>query len=173
MNRATAVYIIMLAVAVAGMWVILALGDTLTAPTDLAGQWELLPPGEKVSAVEKAAASTVDPMAAGKSPMMAIEQSGRFFQVSFDDGTRLDLMLRRDADASASAAAQRAMELHGGHWDMRVGLLASDVVDVTLSGPRSGHWTARRLMRTFAGGSGGMASGTAGAGERGVSGTRE
>lgn len=176
MNRATAVYIIMGVVAIAGMWVILALGGTLTAPPDLAGQWELLPPGEKISVVEKMGASSVDPMAAGKRPMMAVEQSGEFFQVTFDDGPRLNLRLQpaKEGGNQPGARNQQAMVLSGSSSRMTVsGMLGTDVVAVSLTGARQGQWTAHRVMHTFAGGPGGMGSGTAGAGERAVSGTRE
>jgi hypothetical protein len=168
---------------IAGMWVILTLGATLTAPPDLAGKWALLPPGTRVPS-GKATAAMGDPPAgggAGKTPMMAVEQSGEFFQVTFDEtsidgGLLLKLRLKpmgSGADASGKPQ-QQAMQLSGGLWNLTMaGMLGTDVLDVTLAGPRQGHWTARRTVHTFAANPGSIGSGTAGGGEHSTAGTRE
>jgi hypothetical protein len=177
MNRATAVYIIMAVVGIAGMWVILALGATLTAPPDMAGKWALMPPGTHFSSSKSGAAGGEAASAeTDKAPVMAVEQSGEFFQVSFDEGPMLDLRLKpvgSAVDRSGKPQSQ-AMELVGGPWKLTLaGMAGGDVLDVTLEGPRQGRWAARRFVRTFAANPGTTGSGTAGGGERQTAGTRE
>lgn len=175
MHRATAVYIIMAIAGIAGMWVILAVGATLTAPPDLAGKWALLPPGTHVVSNAKQG-SPPETSLDSKAPIMAVEQSGEFFQVIFEDGPVLRLRLKPLGSGvdSAGKPEQQAMQLVGGPWTLTLtGMLGGDVLDVALAGPRTGHWTARRIVHTFAANPGSTAPGTAGGGEHSTSGTRE
>src|SRR4051812_18276309 len=79
MNKATAIYVIVLLLSAAGLWLILRAGSNLHAPTDLSGSWEI--GGEDPGTLE----------ALGEK--VSIEQSGQFFQLSFERGLTVDLRL--------------------------------------------------------------------------------
>src|SRR5262245_10606476 len=70
MNRATLIYVVMIAVFGAGLVAILRLGRGLSVPPDLAGKWQC-EPDEKV---------------------MQIDQSGRFVVIDLD-GTRRSMRI--------------------------------------------------------------------------------
>src|SRR5439155_11567980 len=93
MNRATAVYVAMLAVCAVGLWGILRVGGRLRAPPSLAGVWDIDP---------------IDPSAARLGGSMTVEQSGRFVQVRFASGRALDLKLADEPDGTVT--------LTGGGW---------------------------------------------------------
>ena len=85
MSRAAVVYILMFVGLVAGMWVILPLGEALSAPYDLAGRWDIEPDLTMGPRVGPPLGRT-----------MEVEQSGRFFRIGFASGRTLDLKLVRE-----------------------------------------------------------------------------
>jgi Kef-type K+ transport system membrane component KefB/nucleotide-binding universal stress UspA family protein len=70
-----------LALCVAGFWVILSLGDRLSAPPALAGTWRLIPAERDPAAVD---GPPVPPI------QVVIEQSGQFLRVTWDGGRPFD-----------------------------------------------------------------------------------
>jgi hypothetical protein len=71
MKRATSVYVIMLVAFGIGLWAIITTGSVfLRAPHDLSGGWELspIPSGAQTTSISE----------------LNIDQSGRFFRVTFD-----------------------------------------------------------------------------------------
>jgi hypothetical protein len=125
LSRPLIVYLVMIAVLVIGLWTVLALGRNLSAPEDLAGKWQLH------SAVHGIPDDT-----------LAIEQSGRFFQIAFNSGPHAGLKLTEKTAA--------VLRLSGGDWQMTVtGPDGGDDKTIQLNGPVTGRWTAHRIVRTF------------------------
>ena len=121
MSKPTAVYAVMIVALVGGLWAVLSIGGRLSAPEDLAGRWELAQ-GQSVS----------------------VEQSGRFFQLTFGPDKPVDLTL---------AKAERAHVLLTGRngWSVAFdGPVGGDEKVVTVAGPNhAGRYDARRTSRTF------------------------
>ncbi len=123
LKRAADIYILMTLICGAGLWAILAYGDTLSAPPDLAGKWKLAQTGDMGSA-------------------MNVEQSGRFFQISFDNGSILKLKL-------VEHQGQR-LKLAGHGWVMLADRLpGGEDMNLHLAGPRSFDSAAHRILRTY------------------------
>jgi len=133
MNRATLVYIIMTSVFACGLWAILGYGRSLSAPADLAGTWE--------------PASAVDP-----APKLVIEQSGKFAEVSIDDGPRLHM---RVAEQQPDPADPKHVRLKFVHPDLTLhaaGISHGDAFDFELADRHSQTrqtWQARRVIRKY------------------------
>jgi hypothetical protein len=145
MHRATIVYIVMIAACTAGLWVCLSVGNDLVAPEDLAGKWTL---------ASGSAAGPAIPMAP-YGPGMTIDQSGRFFQVAFDNGPRLNLQLNEPGEVMPVPGQQvERLELACPRWNLRAwGKPGGDDWTIWLVGPsndQSGKWQAKRVARTFA-----------------------
>jgi hypothetical protein len=122
------VYLVMLAVLIAGLWSVLAIGRHLRAPYDLAGKWQLTP------------------ASSGPSQILTVEQSGKFFQISFDQGPTLDLKLQSGTNASKIALGNKTTQL--------LILSTANPSDAdnkmfVLTGPHPGQWNAHRTVRTF------------------------
>lgn len=145
MRRASIIYVLVAVACAWGLWWVLARGGRLRAPEDLAGRWTL--------SRAAAPAEPAMPMAP-YGPAMTIDQSGQFFQVSFENGPRLDLKLHEQTEFTVGKNRSFRLELVGAEWNLRGWTTAgSDEMVVHLVGPardKSGRWTARRLVRTFA-----------------------
>jgi hypothetical protein len=82
MKRAYAIYAIVTAILIAGLWAILTFGSALEAPPDLSGTWQTKwdsPP----------------PFASPRGEMN-VQQSGRFLSISFDSSPPMSFTLDRD-----------------------------------------------------------------------------
>ena len=100
MNRPMLVYLGVFGVFCVGIWVVLAMGSGhLVAPPDLSGPWRL-----------------VDQTGGGK-PGFVIHQSGRFIQLNFDQGPKLDLILQ-PTNPSSSMQSVPGMTLIGDGWEI-------------------------------------------------------
>src|SRR4051812_27085066 len=114
MSRSTVVYIVMVAVFAAGLWVILGFGNrALRAPEDLAGDWEVRPP---------------DGQGAPATPMR-VEQSGRFLKITFGGERKAVTMKMLDDKLAdeADSADLRSITLEGDDRQARFrGLHRSD-----------------------------------------------
>ena len=134
----------MIAIAAGGLWVVLAYGNQLHAPQDLAGKWTLVPASQSLAGEAPAAAF---------GPGMTIEQSGRFFQVSFENGPRLNLKLDAEIERPIPGGQANRITLVGTPWQLTtLGAPDGDECIVQLTGPshdQSGRWKAQRVMRTF------------------------
>jgi hypothetical protein len=101
LNRATLVYLAIFVVFATGISMVLELGSAyLIAPTDLAGQWRAR-----------------DQRPDNKNETFTIHQSGRFFQLVFDHGPRLDLVLQQ-SNQSPAMQADSKMTLAGDGWEV-------------------------------------------------------
>jgi hypothetical protein len=80
MSRAYVIYFVMFGVLIGGMLLILTIGDAVHAPDDLSGEWTVewdnAPPPESAE------------------PKMRVDQSGRFFVVTFGRRPPMSLTLR-------------------------------------------------------------------------------
>ena len=128
LSRPAIVYLTMLAVLIAGLWTVLAIGRQLDAPSDLAGKWQLTPIGP------------------GPAQTLNVEQSGKFFQIAFEHGPQLDLKLQSKTDDKNVSLGNSTSQL-----------LVMNVPDekdpdnkmFLLNGPNPGSWNAHRTVRTF------------------------
>ncbi|HKQ49422.1 MAG TPA: cation:proton antiporter [Phycisphaerae bacterium] len=122
MNRATVVYFSMIGICAVGLWVVLEIGADRRAPIDLNGEWVL--EWEE---------------SAGNAPAvrLAIEQSGLFLRLSFDEGAPEDYRLIRAQDDNA------AVELHGPSGVMLVRKASDGSQEVEWHSPRFTDGRAR------------------------------
>jgi hypothetical protein len=125
MNRATLIYVVMIAIFGVGLIAILRLGRGLRAPPDLAGKWQC-EPGNKV---------------------MQIEQSGRFVEIDLDGARRT----MRIAEQEAEAGDRVRLTLVGHNESLDVsGPLHRDERDFVLSsGNLQLSWRATRVARKY------------------------
>ena len=137
-NRAGIVYGIMILLSASGVWAVLSIGQRLIAPDDLAGKWTL----------ETLLISTRPDV-----QEMTVEQSGKFFQISFENGPKLNLVLDEQSFSSSSAQQSVRLALTDGPWHLTFqGPPDGDEMQVALTGPKmseSGVWNAKRLIRKF------------------------
>lgn len=103
MSRAYLVYFVMFAVLIGGLWLILTIGDSIHAPDDLAGdwivEWDNAPPPESAD------------------PKMHVEQSGRFFVVTFGRRPPMGMTLKPGWTGAASGRKLQ-MTLVRPLWEM-------------------------------------------------------
>ena len=147
MHRATVVYILMIFACAVGLWGVLVYGNRLQAPEDLAGKWTLSPISQ----------TAAHPQSASYGPAMTIDQSGQFFQVSFENGPRLDLRLQENQLLPMQDKPVVFMKLAESRgWSVRAwGPPGGDVWRVFVNRPtdseptRQEEWIANRVTRTF------------------------
>ena len=138
MSRSSIVYIVMVAVFAAGMWVILGFGSrALRAPEDLAGEWELHPADGDGAAAKS----------------MHVEQSGRFLKITFA-GERKPVTMKMLEDKladEADSADLRSITLAGADARARfLGLHRSDRWSLRIDGgAMTGDWHAALVNRTY------------------------
>lgn len=70
---------------IGGLWIMVRVGGQMHAPRDLSGTWEVDAPGTEPAL----------------GPMMRIQQSGKYFHISFDRGPTFDLTLREEKQTGA------------------------------------------------------------------------
>lgn len=123
----------MVGCSIVGLWALLALGHRLTPPPNLAGQWQLVPDAGTASSL-------------GSS--MHVEQSGKFFQVSFDQSPPLSLRL-------ADAHSPTHLVLDGRSWHLVFdGLQIPEATRLAVTTPeagQSGTWTIHRIEKAATG----------------------
>jgi len=137
MSRATGVYISFFIALVAGLWAIIAVGSRLQPPEDLAGKWKI---------VASSGGSLPVPDADG----MNIEQSGRFFEITFDRGPKLDLSL---GSQDHPRGGEVRLQLKSAKWTATVqGPEKGDDFDFTFDGPSRYTFHGHRTVRTYVGG---------------------
>src|SRR5436190_22566204 len=129
MNRSTIVYVLMIGVFAAGLWLILGPGASLLSPPpqDLSGDWELAPlPGT-----------------AGDVQTLRVEQSGKFFNLTFAKGPSLRMKLIEQSPPNL-------IRLSGS--DGQITFRGSDDSErwrLTAVGKSQGTWNARLVNRTY------------------------
>src|SRR5579862_6805732 len=115
MSRASLVYVVLVAVLVAGLWGVLRVGSGFKAPHDLSGDYKLEPP---------------TPF-----PSLRIEQSGKYVRIAFGgSGPQLDLKWQGEEGAGDSTVTNLA----SGDWKVALGWEADSPTglrEVTLDGP--------------------------------------
>ena len=140
MNRATIIYICVLTACAAGLWIVISLGDTLVPCQDLAGRWKL---------ENKFPAVTFLPYG----PNVSVEQSGSFFQMSFEHGPKLNLKLIDQKFNPLPGGQIVVVSMQNGPWTIIMqGKPDSDdmALEVVGATPKdSGKWAAHRTLRTF------------------------
>lgn len=137
MSKSTFTYLSTVTALGVGLWCILKAGSRLQAPPDLEGSWEL-------SSSVGLAPGTGVPFAA----RMEVEQSGRYFQITFDTGLRLDAKLLEITERPDSrTAAPIRMRLSAGEWSLIAdGARGAEEFHFELSGPKQHEFTGRRPM---------------------------
>jgi hypothetical protein len=137
MSKAYAVYVLMFAAAIGGLWVVLTLGKAAKAPDDLSGEWTVTWNGT--------------PPAEMKEAPMRVSQSGRYFLVRFGSRPGMSFTLQPGWHG-ARDGRQLQMKLDGDGWKM---YLHGDIplgerpmvgeMHVVLSGPGDVAGVARRV----------------------------
>jgi len=89
MRRATIFYILSLAAVIVGITAVVHVGDTFSAPHDLAGIWQLEPTTPTLGS------------------MLRVRQSGKFLQLLFDGGPKLDLILQEQSPTPGGGMVMR------------------------------------------------------------------
>jgi hypothetical protein len=123
---------------IGGMWLVLTLGDSVRAPDDLAGdwvvEWDNAPPPDSAE------------------PKMRVEQSGRFFVVTFGRRSPMGMTLKPGWTGAASGRklqmtlARPLWEMHlSGAIPMKEHALVPEVT-LELIGPTRHIGVARRVM---------------------------
>jgi len=136
MNRASLLYVLAIILSALMLWGVLELGRNLTPPEDLSGKWRLSPAEDNTPLF----GSTVD-----------IEQSGRFFQLTFDRGLLMKLKLVNQIGKHDPAAAA-LFELKGNPWQVTATRQpGGGELLLQISGPQSGKLLAVPLKNTVSG----------------------
>jgi hypothetical protein len=139
MSRAYVVYFVMFAALIAGMVLIMTMGESVRAPDDLSGEW----------VVEW---DNAPPPESGE-PKLRIDQSGRFFVVTFGERPPMSMKLQ-DGWTGKTKGRRLQMRLAGPPWELR---LDGDIpfrqrwqlpeMNLELVGPASRHvGIARRVF---------------------------
>ena len=81
MRRAVHFYLLMIFALIGGLWIMVRVGGQMHAPPDISGTWQIDSPG-------------AEPVLG---PMMRVQQSGKYFHLSFDKGPAFDVTLRAEA----------------------------------------------------------------------------
>jgi hypothetical protein len=125
-SKAAGVYLVMVVVLVGGLWVILAVGSTLTPPTDVAGTWDL---------------SGTD-----GTRKLTVEQSGRFVDIA-TDGLTASLKITQDTNLGSSknpvVIASNQKER------LTFDNLINDRCSIRFDGTLQGIYQAHRAHRAF------------------------
>src|ERR1700722_13009944 len=103
LNRGTIVYGSMILLSASGVWAVLSIGQGLVAPEDLAGKWTLESrlPGTQANPHE-----------------MTVEQSGKFFQIYFQNRPNLNFVLDEQSCVSSSNGSLVRLSLSDGPWHL-------------------------------------------------------
>jgi hypothetical protein len=105
MSRAYVVYVVMFAALIAGMVLIMTMGESVRAPDDLSGEWVIewdnAPPPESGE------------------PVMRIAQSGRFFVVTFGQRPPMSMKLQ-DGWTGKTKGRVLNMRLARPPWELRL-----------------------------------------------------
>jgi hypothetical protein len=137
MSRAYVVYFVMFGALIGGLLLILTMGDSVRAPDDLSGdwvvEWDNAPPPESAE------------------PRMHVDQSGRFFVVTFGRRPPMSMTLKRGWVGAASGRkidmtlARPLWELHvSGAVPMKEHALVPEL-KLELVGPTRHVGVARRV----------------------------
>ena len=135
MNRATTVYILVVGLCAAGLWVILRAGRDMAPPPDIGGAWLLEP------------AVAGGPTAELPGERLWVEQSGRYFQFRFGrpGGGGQVLDLKATEWPEPGAAGQARFLLTGDGWDVSARLSERRrSMRVRMIGPTPVAFIARR-----------------------------
>ncbi|MCC7350518.1 MAG: cation:proton antiporter [Phycisphaerales bacterium] len=121
MSKASTVYLGLFALLVVGLWLILSFGSKLAAPTDLSGDWELIPSQSHAPA-----------------RVMSIEQSGRYVQLTLDKNPPLSLQMVE--------FQPNRIVIKDEHWTFTFEPIAeANEYQVIATGPQPGQWKAKRI----------------------------
>ena len=123
MNRATLVYLGMIVVFVAGLWAVLSVGATLSAPENLDGRWVALGPA--------------DGSPPGTWSGLTVGQSGRYFQLAFDGGPTV-------AVTADPPGPDGRLTLTRHPWHVTVTPAAADARTFRVEGPTPGTFVGHR-----------------------------
>src|SRR4051794_35059423 len=104
MSRAWLAYILIFAIAAAGLWVIFTVGSAVRAPDDLSGDWVVAWDQSPTKVPTKT---------------MRIQQSGRFFTVQLGETKPISMALERDWRGRSEGRTLQ-MRLRGDVWMMDV-----------------------------------------------------
>jgi len=129
-------YVLAIGLSALLLWGVLSLGRNMVPPEDLSGKWRLSPAEDNTPLF----GSSVD-----------IEQSGRFFQLSFDHGPLMKLKLVNQIGKPDFKAAA-LFELKGNPWQVVATRQAGGgELLLQITGPQSGKLIAVPMKGSTAG----------------------
>lgn len=142
MKKTTIIYLLVLFVGAAGLWVILRLGNRLQAAADLTGTWTLQ------SGLLGPDAGAAESLGEG----FEIDQSGQFFRIRFSSGRRMNLRARQ---LPRGIIGQTPVEVDLGNdrWQLKGTVRQQDgrlMGNFHLTGPRPARFAAYRDPPTAA-----------------------
>ncbi len=129
MSRATVVYLAMIAVLIAGLWGVLAIGATLSAPESLDGRWV-----------------AIDPASVSTWHGLTVEQSGRYFELAFDNNVKCPSI----GVTMVGHPTDGALSLTRGPWQVTIDAPrgTDPVRTFHVDGPTPGTFTGHREATT-------------------------
>ena len=108
----------MIVALVGGLWAVLAIGGQLVAPEDLGGRWSAVGPGAPW-------------------PGLTVEQSGRYFQLTFDNGPAVAVTMQ-------GGSPDGRLSLGRGKWHVTIDAARGQARTFHLDGPIPGTFTGHR-----------------------------
>jgi hypothetical protein len=131
-NRASAVYLIMATIFVAGLWIILTAGATLRPPEDFAGDWKLI----SLDGQEKEG-------------VVSINQSGRHLRISGFDDRDLSMKIVHSDDE----AGKHRVQMRDERADVEITFVGPEHADgyetFVRRGESNDHWIMKSVARTY------------------------
>ena len=141
MKRHTYIYVLVLLVGAAGLWLVLKVGNHLEASADLGGSWRI-------------ESGPLGPGADGPENLgdgFDIDQSGQFLRVRFASGRRLDLRARQMPRGPITEQPVE-VDLVGDHWELKGTVSRSPegalIGNFRLTGPEKARFIAYRDPHT-------------------------
>ncbi len=135
MGQTSYIYILWLVILAAGLWIVVGYGSLIHAQEDLAGEWELTPE---------------EPVIGVQARHMKVEQSGRYFNITFADGKPLPMKLIDDRIVEEHFGQRKRITLTGqGTTVTFEGRCRGDLWRLSLAGPVCCDYVARLTERTY------------------------
>lgn len=135
MGQTSYVYILWIAILIAGLWITMSVGSLLHAREDLAGQWELTPQ---------------TPSNGSPTVQMNVEQSGQYFNITLNPGGSLQMKMLNERQADKGLGVEKQIVLEGDQTRaVFKGRSTGDRWQLSLQGAVHGDFIAKLVDRTY------------------------